>query len=358
MSIGDPNKQKVILKETLRKISELLPSVRLEQPPIENALIIIGGTAKSRTTVLLAGELNKHFNTKIDIIPFFSERLRAANEVTKESFEDALAFTHEHLSSDAFEIIDPVVETAEMLIEVLENAFKNTTYDLIIIPSSFIGMKEVQMKEEDLEETEAQVIVIGEIFDYLLEEVKDIPVLVIESEKIDLNKLWKNTCIFLGNSTQLSHMCNTALRFSLKDTEIRGLINVSRSYHEERTDDDFEQFVNKNKKELRRFVQANSEIFKEVGKFKDFNHITTDKISVIKNQLASCGKDLGFLIIYMPTKHSSLKGFFIEFLEDPEITFSILIIKKKITPPIKEKPKEEIPEEEKRRKRGEKRKKK
>ncbi|MCE7743436.1 MAG: hypothetical protein GOP50_13375, partial [Candidatus Heimdallarchaeota archaeon] len=104
MSIGDPNKQKVVLEETLKKISELLPSVKLEQPPIANVLIIIGGTAKSRTTVLLAGELNKHFNTKIDILPFFSERLRAANEVTKESFEDALAFTHEHLRSDAFEI--------------------------------------------------------------------------------------------------------------------------------------------------------------------------------------------------------------------------------------------------------------
>lgn len=343
MSIGDPDKQKVIYKEALKKISELLPSVRLEQPPIKNALIIIGGTAKARTVVLLAGELNKHFNTKIDIIFFYSEQSKVADEVTKESFEDSLAFTHEHLRSDDFEIIGPVAENTEMLKISLDNAFKNTTYDLIIIPSSFIGMKEVQMKDEDLEETEAEVVVIGEIFEYLLEEVKDIPVLVVESEKVNLNMLWKNICMFLGNSTQLSHMCETALRFSLKNTEIRGLINISRSFHEEKTDDEFEQFVNKNKEELNIFVQANFEIFKEVEKFKDFNLITTDEISVIKNQLVVCGRALGFLMIYMPTKHSSLAGFFIEFLEDPEITFPILIVKKKITPPIIEIKKEEIP---------------
>ncbi|MHA1447749.1 MAG: hypothetical protein ACTSSN_13730, partial [Candidatus Heimdallarchaeaceae archaeon] len=331
---------KIIYKETLKKISELLRSVRLEQPPIEKALIIIGGTAKARTVVLLAGELNKHFDTKIDIITFYSEQSKVSDEVTKESFEDSLAFTHEHLRSDDFEIIGPVVENTEMLKISLDNAFKNTAYDLIIIPSSFIGMKEVQMKEEDLEETEAQVVVIGEIFEYLLEEVKDIPVLVVESEKVNLNMLWKNICIFLGNSTQLSHMCETALRFSLKNTEINGLINVSRSFHEEETDDEFEQIVNKNKEELNRFLQANFEIFKEVEKFK---LITTDKISVIKNHLVVCGKNIGFLMIYMPTKHSSLAGFFIEFLEDPEITFPILIVKKKITPPIIEKQKEEIP---------------
>jgi len=343
MSIGDPEKQKIIYKETLKKISELLPSVRLEQPPIEKALIIIGGTAKARTVVLLAGELNKHFNTKIDIITFYSEQSKVSDEVTKESFEDSLAFTHEHLRSDDFEIIGPVVENTEMLKISLDNAFKNTTYDLIIIPSSFIGMKEVHMKEEDIEETEAEVVVIGEIFEYLLEEVKDIPVLVVESEKVNLNMLWNNICIFLGNSTQLSHMCETALKFSLKNTEINGLINVSRSFHEDKTDDEFEQFVNKNKEELKRFLQANFKIFKEVERFKEFKHITTDKIGDIKKQLAVCGKDSGFLMIYMPTKHSSLAGFFIEFLEDPEITFPILIIKKKITPPIIEKQKEEIP---------------
>ncbi len=343
MSIRDPKKHKVIYKETLKKISELLPSVRLEQPPIENTLIIIDGTAKSRTAVLLAGELSKHFNTKIDIIYFFSEKFRGATGVKIESYEDSLAFTHEHLRSEDFEIKCPVVENTEMLKVIFDDAFKNTTYDLIIIPSSFIGMKEVHTKVEDLEETEAEVVVIGEIFEYLLEEVKDIPVLVVESEKVNLNTLWKNICIFLGKSAQLSHMSETALRFSLKNTEIRGLVNISRSFHEEETDDEFEQIVNKNKKELNRFVQANFETFKEVEKFKDFNLITTDKISVIKNQLVACGKNSGFLMIYMPTKHSSLAGFFIEFLEDPKITCPILIVKRKITPPIIERQREEIP---------------
>ena len=343
MRIRDPSRQKATFKDTLKKITELLPSVRLEQPPIKNALVIVDGTAKSRTAVLISGELNKHFNTKIDVIFFFSERFRGATEVKVESYEDSLAFTHEHLRSEDFEIKCPVVENAEMLKIILDNAFKNSTYDLIIIPSSFIGMKEVHTKEENLEETEAEVVVIGEIFEYLLEEVEDIPVLVVESEKVNLNMLWNNICIFLGNSIQLSHMCETALRFSLKHTEIKGLIDVSRSFHEEKTDDEFEQFVDKNKKDLNRFVQANSGIFKEVEKFKDFNLITTDKISEIKNQLFVCGKNSGFLMVYMPTKHSSLTGFFIEFLEDPTITCPILIIKKKITPPIIEKQKEEIP---------------
>jgi hypothetical protein len=328
----DPNKQKVILEDTLKKISELLPSVKIEQPPIEKALIIIDGTAKARTVVLIAGELNKHFNTKIDIICFFSEKFRAATDLKLDSYEDSLTFTHEHLKSESFEIKDPVVKNAEMLKKTLDDAFKNTIYDLIIIPSSFIGMKEVEMKKEDLEKIEAKVVVIGDIFEYLLEEVKDIPLLVVESEKVNLNMLWKNICLFLGNSTQLSKMSETALRFSLKNTEIKGLINISRNFHEEKTDDEFEQFFDKNIKALKRFVQANSEIFKEVNKLKEFNLITTDKIADIRNQLTVCGKDHGFLMIYMPSKHSSLAGFFIEFLEDPEITFPILIVKKKITP--------------------------
>ncbi len=328
----DPNKQKIILEDTFKKISELLPSVKIEQPPIEKALIIIDGTAKARTVVLIAGELNKHFNTKIDIICFFSEKFRAATDLKLDSYEDSLTFTHEHLKSESFEIKDPVVKNAEMLKKTLDDAFKNTIYDLIIIPSSFIGMKEVEMKKEDLEKIEAKVVVIGDIFEYLLEEVKDIPLLVVESEKVNLNMLWKNICLFLGNSTQLSKMSETALRFSLKNTEIKGLINISRNFHEEKTDDEFEQFVDKNIKLLKRFVQANSEIFKEVNRLKEFNLITTDKIVDIKNQLTVCGKDHGFLMIYMPSKHSSLAGFFIEFLEDPEITFPILIVKKKITP--------------------------
>ena len=343
--IRDPKKHKVILEETFKKISELLPSVSLEQPPIKNALIIVDGTAKSRTAILVAGELNKHFNTKIDIIYFYPEQSISAKEVAKESYEDSLAFTKEHLRSEDFEIKGPIVENNKMLKLILDDASKNITYDLIIIPSSFIGMKEVKMKEEDKEETEAQVVVLGEIFEYLLEEIPAIPVLVVESEKINLNMLWNNICILLGNSTQLSQMCEKALRFSLKNTEISGLINISRSFHEEKNDDEFEQFVNKNKEELNRFVNANLEIFKEVKKFKEFNLVTTDKIGVIKNQLAICGKNLGFLIIYMPTKHSSLAGFFIEFLEDPDITFPILIAKKKITPPFLEKQKEENPEE-------------
>ncbi|NPD87763.1 MAG: universal stress protein [Asgard group archaeon] len=350
MSLRDPKGHKIILEETYKKISELLPSVGFEQPPIENALIIVDGTARSRTAILIAGELNKHFNTKIDIIHFYPEQSVIAEEIAKESYEDSLAFTYEHLRSEVIEIKGPVVENTETLKIILDNTIKNTTYDLIIIPSSVIGMKKEKKKDENLKKTEAKVVVIGEIFDYLLEDIKDIPVLVVESEKVNLKMLWKNICIFLGNSTQLSYMCEKALRFSLKNTEIRGLVNVSRSFHEEKTDDEFEQFVNRNKKDLNRFVQANFELFKEVEKFKEFNLSTTDKIDDIKNLLAVCGENLGFLIIYMPTKHSSLAGFFIEFLEDPEITFPILIAKKKITPPIKENRKEDIPEEEKRKK--------
>ena len=350
MMSRDTKKYKIILEETFKKISELLPSVRLEQPPIKNVLIIVDGTAKSKTGILLAGEFNKHFKTRISIVYFHPEKSIITEEVTKESYEDFLAFTHEHLQSEVFEIKEPVVENIEMLKIILDKTIKNTHYDLVIIPSSFIGLKEEKMNEEDLKEAEAKVIVIGEIFDYLLEDIKDIPVLVVESEKINLKMLWKKICVFLGNSSQLSYMCEKALKYSLKSTQINVLINICRSFHEEKTDNEFEQFIDKNKEELNRFVNANLEIFKEIGKFKEFNLITADKMEVVKNQLAVCGENLGFLIIYMPTKHSSLAGFFVELLEDPEITFPILIAKRKIRSPFIEKPKEDILDNEKEKK--------
>ncbi|MCG3222789.1 MAG: universal stress protein, partial [Candidatus Heimdallarchaeota archaeon] len=136
MSLRDPKKHEVILKETYKQMSELLPSVKIDQPPIENVLIIVDGTAKSRTALLIAGELNKHFNTKINIIYFYPEQSIIAEEVPKASYEDSLAFTNEHLRSDVFAIIGPVVTNTEMLKTILDYAIKNTTYDLIIIPSS------------------------------------------------------------------------------------------------------------------------------------------------------------------------------------------------------------------------------
>jgi len=104
MAIQDKDKQKEALEKTLQKFSELLPSVNPEVHPAERALVIIDGTAKSKAAVLCAGELNRHFGTKIDVICFYTEQPPTAAETSRESYEDSLAFAYEHLKSEDFEI--------------------------------------------------------------------------------------------------------------------------------------------------------------------------------------------------------------------------------------------------------------
>ncbi|MHA1516385.1 MAG: hypothetical protein ACTSPF_12680 [Candidatus Heimdallarchaeaceae archaeon] len=132
MAIQDRDKQKSALKKTLRKFTELLPSVKPEVPPAEKALAIIDGTAKSKAAVLCAGELNRHFGTKIDVVCFYTEQPSTTSETTKESYEDSLAFAYEHLRSEDFEIKGEVVENLENLKSILDNVIMTTEYDIIM----------------------------------------------------------------------------------------------------------------------------------------------------------------------------------------------------------------------------------
>ncbi|MHA1954502.1 MAG: hypothetical protein ACW96U_11215, partial [Candidatus Heimdallarchaeaceae archaeon] len=121
MSIQDRDKQKAALEKTLQKFTELLPSVSPVPSPVKKALVIINGTAKSRTAVLLAEELNRNFGTGIDVICFHSEQKPEIDSTTKESYEDTLAFAYEHLRSEEFEIKGHCVENIDMLKNILTN---------------------------------------------------------------------------------------------------------------------------------------------------------------------------------------------------------------------------------------------
>ncbi|MCG3256283.1 MAG: hypothetical protein KAU62_09380, partial [Candidatus Heimdallarchaeota archaeon] len=340
MALQDRDKQKSALEKTLQKFSELLPSVKPEVPPAEKALAIIDGTAKSKAAVLCAGELNRHFGTKIDVICFYTEQSLTDSETTRESYEDSLAFAYEHLRSEDFEIKGEVVENLENLRSILDNVLLTTEYDLIIVPSSFIGLEETQITEDEDEDTEASITVLGSLFDHLLEDIKEIPVLLVESERINLDLLFRNIGLFFSNTTQLPYMFEKALKYSLKKSDIHCLINIDPSYHESKSKEELEALVKKSKEDLERFERANSEVFREASRFVDTHIMSTNSVEVFKQELSSFGKDTGILIIYMPTTHSSLYGFFTDLLEDPDISFPILIAKRKIVVE-KEKPKEE-----------------
>jgi hypothetical protein len=347
MSIQDRDKQKVALDKTVQKFTELLPSVRPEPLPIEKALVIINGTAKSRAAVLLAEELNRNFGTEIDVICFYTEQKPETLNITKESYEDSLAFAYEHLKSEDFEIKGQVVENIEILTTILGNVLTAGKYDLIIVPSSFIGMKETRITQEEEEEEEAAITVMGGIFEYLHETVKNIPIMLIESEKINLELLWKNTCIFASRSSLLSRLVEKAIRYSMKKAEIHCLINVAPSAHEDKSEEEFAEYIERNKEEISRFEKANEVVFQEASRFVDFHFISTDSLEKVKKELLSFGKDVGIQIIYLPSKHGSLYGFFIDLLEDPEITFPILIAKEKVTGRKEVEEEEEEEEEEK-----------
>ncbi|MHA1592667.1 MAG: hypothetical protein ACTSUP_09370, partial [Candidatus Heimdallarchaeaceae archaeon] len=140
MSIQDRDKQKTAIEKTVQKFAALLPSVRPQPNPAKKALVLIDGTSISRTSVLAAEQLNHHFGTKIDVVCFYSENIPTEAKTSKQSYEDSLTFAYEHLRSDEFEIKGQVVESVEMLRSILDAILKEGEYDLIIVPSSFIGI--------------------------------------------------------------------------------------------------------------------------------------------------------------------------------------------------------------------------
>ncbi|MHA2255508.1 MAG: hypothetical protein ACXAAM_05510, partial [Candidatus Heimdallarchaeaceae archaeon] len=343
MSIQDRDKQKAALEKTLQKFTELLPSVSPVPSPVKKALVIINGTAKSRTAVLLAEELNRNFGTGIDVICFHSEQKPEIDSTTKESYEDTLAFAYEHLRSEEFEIKGHCVENIDMLKNILTNVIQTTEYDIIIVPSSFIGMRKMKVQTDE-EDTEASITVLGDIFEYLLEDIEDVPLLLVQSEKVNLELLWKSICVLFSSSSQISLLFQKALKFSLKKADIHCFLNIEPSFHEEKSEDEFTEYVKKSKEEIERFERANSEVFKEASRYVEFHYLTTQKIELLKDELATCGKDVGILIIYMPSKHYRLYGLFTELLEDSEISFPILIARRKISI-VKEEKEKEVEEE-------------
>lgn len=344
MSIQDRDKQKAALKKTLQKFTELLPSVSPVPTPIKKALVIINGTAKSRTAILLAEELNLNFGTGIDVVCFYSEQKQEIDSSSKESYENTLAFAYEHLRSEEFEIKGHVVENIDMLKSILNNVILATEYDIIIVPSSFIGMKKISVQTDE-EDTEASITVLGDIFEYLLEDIKDVPLLLVQSERVNLELLWKSICVLFSSSSQISFLFQKALKFSLKKADIHCFLNIEPSFHEDKSEDEFTDYVNTSKEEIERFERANSEVFKEASRYVEFHYLITQELEVLKDELVTCGKDVGIMIIYMPSKHYRLYGLFTELLEDPEISFPILIARRKISI-VKEEKEKEIEEEE------------
>ncbi|MCG3222310.1 MAG: hypothetical protein H7641_13100 [Candidatus Heimdallarchaeota archaeon] len=343
MSIQDRDKQKAALEKTLQKFTELLPSVSPVPTPVKKALVIINGTAKSRTAVLLAEELNRNFGTGIDVVCFYSEQKQEIDDSTKESYENTLAFAYEHLRSKEFEIKGHVVENIDMLKNILNNVIQATEYDIIIVPSSFIGMKKVRILTDE-EDTEASITVLGDVFEYLLEDIEDIPLLLVQSERVNLELLWKSICVLFSSSSQISLLFQKALKYSLKKADIHCFLNIEPNFHEEKSEDEFTDYVNKSREEIERFERANSEVFKEASRYVEFHYLINQELEVLKDELATCGKDVGILIIYMPSKHYRLYGLFTELLEDPEISFPILITRRKIST-VKEEKEKEMEEE-------------
>ncbi|MHA1200346.1 MAG: hypothetical protein ACTSQF_13550, partial [Candidatus Heimdallarchaeaceae archaeon] len=304
MAIQDRDKQKSELEKTMKKFSKLLPSVKPEVVPAERALVVIDGTAKSKAAVLVAEELNRHFGTKIDVICFYTEQPPSTTEASKESDEVSLSYAYEHLKSDDFEIKGEVYENIENLKAILDNVIQSVEYDIILVASSFIGLKETKIEIDEDEDTEASITVLGDVFEYLLEGIKNIPVLLIESEKINLELLWKNIAIVFSNTNQLSYLFEKAMKFSLKKSEIHLLINIDPIFHEDKNKEQMEALLKKSTEDLERFEKANSQVFKESSRYVDTHLLSTDKFDNFKKELHTFGKDVGILIIYMPSRHS------------------------------------------------------
>ena len=218
MSLPDRDKQKASIDRELIKFSELIPSERTVHPPIKKALALIDGSSKSRAAVLLAGELNRKNGTKIDVLCFYSEQDQTDTLLpSKESYDVSFAFAYEHLKSEDFEIKGQVLEDISMFNQILDAILNSGEYDLIIIPSSFIGIKKIEKTNAD-DESDAKITVMGDIFEFLIEE-NDLPLLLVESEKINIERLWTDIGIIVNSHTNLRYCIEKAIQFSNKKAQ-------------------------------------------------------------------------------------------------------------------------------------------
>ena len=329
MSLPDRDKQKASIDRELIKFSELIPSVRTVQPPINKALALIDGSSKSRAAVLLAEELNRKNGTKIDVLCFYSEQHQTDTLLpSKESYDVSFAFAYEHLKSEDFEIKGQVLEDITMFNQILDAILNSGEYDLIIIPSSFIGIRKTEITTAD-DESDAKITVMGDIFEFLIQG-NNIPLLLVESEKINIEQLWNNIGIIVNSHTNLRYCIEKAIQFSNKKAQFHAIIAINPQYHEDLVPEEFEELCKKQKEEMDIFSRANSEVFKDISRFIDYNLLSTNKIKEVKDLLISFGKDIGILIFYLHSKHASLYGLFIDMLTDPDIVLPILITKKEV----------------------------
>ena len=246
MSLPDRDKQKASIGREFIKFSELMPSVNPAQPPIKKTLVLIDGSLKSRAAVLLAGEINRFFGTKIDVICFYADH-KEAPLLPKESYEVSLAFAYEHLKSEDFEIKGQVLEDISTLKQILDAILKTEEHDLIIVPSSFIGIKKTILQQAE-DDSEAQVSILGDIFDYL-NEGNIVPLLLVQSEKVNIELLLKSTGILVNSYTNLRVCVEKAIQYSDKKAYIHAIININPSHHEDLSSEEFEALIKKHSNE-------------------------------------------------------------------------------------------------------------
>ncbi len=300
--------QKETIEEQKKKFTNLLPSVDPSVKPIENVLVLIDGSKKSRTVVLLAEELRLFFQATVDVICFYSKE-----DTNKEQYDMALSFAYEHLSSKLFNIKGHVVEDLDGLKNIISAIINSATYDLIVVPSSFIGMKKsIQIKQEKDKE-EAKIEVMGDVFNYLLEE-NDVPVLIVESQELNTEYLWKHIGIVTGSLSRLSYLIEKSIQFSIKNANIHCMFLLNRYLYQDLNDEEFVELIAKQKEELNKFERANQVVFEDSQRFVDFEILSLSEHEELKNQMISFGKDLGLLIIYLPSKLANLYGLFIDLL--------------------------------------------
>ncbi|MHA1304479.1 MAG: universal stress protein [Candidatus Heimdallarchaeaceae archaeon] len=320
--------QTEVIEEQKQKFANLLPSIEPAAKPIKNVLVLIDGSKKSRTVVLLAEELRLFFQAKVDVICFYAKQETDIDDVSKESYENSLSFAYEHLSSKDYAIKGHVVEDIDGLRATIDAIVHATDYDLIAVPSSFIGMKKTITKKEE-EEEEARTEIMGDVFNYLLEE-NNIPVLIVESQELNTEEIWKHTGIVTSSIPRLGDLIEKAIQYSIKGAYIHAILTINRYFYQDLSDEQFDNLVAKQKEEIQKFERANLEVFKDSNRFIDFEVLALYSHEELKKQMISFGKDLGLLIIYLPTKLSNLYGLFIDLLSDPDITVPLLIITEEI----------------------------
>ncbi len=319
----DTKDQSTEIEKTKQKFAGLMPSIQVSLKKVNRALVLIGGTIRSQTAILLSEKFNKKYGSKIDYVLFYSEDIIENAGFSKERYENSLNYIKEKLNSDDFNIKAQDISTIEGLIDVINTLLRSNTYDLLIVSTSFIGLREKQKEEE---EEESHVQLMGNLFEYLLEKT-EVPLLLVESETIDTEHLWKDATILVPNYRFLSTAVEKALYCTQKDASINIIININPQLFPDERDRTLEEFLKTEKEEIEKFERANVEVFKDLSRKVEFNLYSFSEIEQLRECLNNFGKDTGLILIFLRSKHSLLYGLFTEILEHREIFAPLFIIK-------------------------------